>query len=108
MRRRYLKLLLLLAVALPSAARADIGIVLNSSVGSGGDWFTNSGHSSVYLSRICAETPVKARMCGPGEMGSVLSAYSNFHEAMPYEWNLIPVSVFLYGEIGRVSGRERV
>jgi len=86
-----------LALALPCAARADIGIVLNSAVSAHAGWFNSSGHSSVYLSRVCAETPVKARLCRPGEMGSVLSAYSNFHEARPYEWNLIPVSVFLYG-----------
>jgi hypothetical protein len=97
MDRIFRSLIICFALALPCAARADIGIVLNSSVGSRAGWFTSSGHSSVYLSRICAETPLKARMCGPGEIGSVLSAYSNFHEARPYEWNLIPVSVFLYG-----------
>jgi hypothetical protein len=97
MNRTLRMLLVCLTLTLPCAARADIGIVLNSSVTSGAGWITSTGHSSIYLSRVCAETPVKARPCRPGEMGSILSAYSNFHEDRPYEWNLVPVSVFLYG-----------
>lgn len=94
----FQRLIFWLAVwLLPVWARADVGLVLNSSIGTGSSWVTSAGHSSIYLSRVCAETPVKARMCRPGEQGSVLSNYSNFHEDKPYEWNLVPASVFLFG-----------
>jgi hypothetical protein len=78
-------------------ARADVGLVLNSSMGTGSSFVTSGGHASIYLSRICPVTAVEVRLCAPGEQGSVLSNYSNFHEDKPYEWNIIPVSVFLYG-----------
>ena len=29
--------------------------------------FAGTGHSAVYLSRICAETPTSLRRCEPGE-----------------------------------------
>lgn len=81
--------------ALP--AHADVGVVLNESLDSGGDWISNTGHSAVYFSRICQETPVKLRLCRPGEQGSVLSNYTGFHESQPFEWNVVPLSVYLYG-----------
>jgi len=58
---------------------------------------TGSGHSAVYLSRVCAETPVKLRLCQAGEEGSVISNYTTLGEDQPYEWNVVPLSVYLYG-----------
>jgi hypothetical protein len=63
----------------------------------GSSWITSAGHASIYLSRVCPESPVKVRLCAPGEQGSVLSNYADFHESKPFEWNIAPVSVFLYG-----------
>ena len=34
-----------------------------------------TGHAAVYLSGVCAETPLVLRRCGPGETGVVLSRY---------------------------------
>ena len=82
---------------LPSLLRADVGLVLNSSMATGSSFWTSGGHASIYLSRVCPVTAVKVRLCAPGEQGSVLSNYSNFHENRAYEWNVTPVSDFLYG-----------
>ena len=59
---------------------------------------TGSGHSAIYLSRICPDnSPTKMRLCRPGEQGSVLSNYTTLGEDQPYEWNIVPLSIYLYG-----------
>jgi hypothetical protein len=79
-------------------ARADAGVVLNESLDTSVARVTGSGHSAVYLSRICPDgSPVKMRLCLPGEQGSVLSNYTTLGEDQPYEWNIVPLSVYLYG-----------
>ena len=52
-----------------------------------------TGHDAVYFSRICAETPVKLRRCEPGEMGTVVSRYSDLAD---YDWVAIPLIPYLY------------
>jgi hypothetical protein len=52
-----------------------------------------TGHDAVYFARVCAETPVKLRRCGPGEMGSVISRYSDISG---YDWVAIPLVPYLY------------
>lgn len=95
--------LLLIALVLCSGllcagrARADVGIVLNESLDTSVARITGSGHSAVYLSRICPASPVKLRLCGPGEQGSVMSNYTTLGEDQPFEWNIVPLSVFVYG-----------
>lgn len=54
---------------------------------------TPTGHSAVYLSRVCAETPVKLRMCSPGEAGVVISRY---HRVGGYDWIAVPLLPYLY------------
>jgi hypothetical protein len=79
-------------------ARADAGVVLNESLDTSVARITGSGHSAVYLSRICPDdSPVKMRLCRPGEQGSILSNYTTLGEDHPYEWNIVPLSVYLYG-----------
>jgi len=78
-------------------ASADVGVVLDESLDSSVERITGSGHSAVYFSRICPDSPVKLRLCGPGEQGSVLSTYSTLGEDQPFEWNAVPLSVYLYG-----------
>jgi hypothetical protein len=53
-----------------SRAYGDVGVVLNESLDTSVARITGSGHSAVYLSNICAESPVKMRLCRPGEQGS--------------------------------------
>lgn len=78
-------------------ARAEVGVILNESLDSSVDRITSTGHSAVYFSRICAESPVRLRLCRPDEHGSVMSNYINIGEDQPYEWNVVPLSVYLYG-----------
>ncbi len=78
-------------------ARGDVGIVLNESLDTSVARITGSGHSAVYLSRICPASPVKLRLCGPHEQGSVMSNYTTLGEDEPFEWNIVPLSVFVYG-----------
>ena len=82
-------------------ARADIGLMLNAKpnghVEIGFAEITGEGHSAVYLSRVCPETPVKLRLCNPGEPGSVIQNYVDYKEDLPYQWNVVPLSVYLYG-----------
>ncbi len=70
---------------------------MNESTGKGASQLTDAGHSAVYLSNICPASPVKLRLCRPGEEGSVVSNYTSFRETGSYEWNIVPLSVFLYG-----------
>jgi hypothetical protein len=78
-------------------AYADVGVVLNESLDTSMDRITGTGHSAVYFSRICPESPVKLRLCRPGEQGSVMSNYINIGEDEPFEWNVAPLNVYLYG-----------
>lgn len=90
--------LLLLAAALaPPLARADVGVLLNESLDTSVARITGSGHSAVYFSRICADSPIKLRLCRPGEEGSVMSNYTTLGEDQPFEWNVVPLSIYLYG-----------
>lgn len=78
-------------------AYGDVGIVLNESLHTSIAWITGSGHSAVYISRACPETPVKLRLCRPGEEGSVISNYTTLGEDKPYQWNAVTLSMYLYG-----------
>jgi hypothetical protein len=55
--------------------------------------FAGTGHSAVYLSRVCAATPVHLRRCKPGESGAVISRY---HGVAGYDWIAIPLIPYLY------------
>src|SRR5271170_2398357 len=52
-----------------------------------------TGHAAVYLARVCAETPVQVRLCGPGETGVVISRYNGL---AGYDWIAIPLIPYLY------------
>lgn len=92
-----LALALVLACLTCPCARADVGIVLNESLGTSMDRISGTGHSAVYFSRICPESPVKLRLCRPDENGSVMSNYINIGESQDFEWNLVPLNIYLYG-----------
>jgi hypothetical protein len=91
-------LLMLFACLFSPCVSADAGIVLNESLDTSVARITGSGHSAIYLSRICPDdSPTKMRLCRPGEQGSVLSNYTTLGEDQPYEWNIVPLSIYLYG-----------
>jgi len=55
--------------------------------------FAGTGHTAVYLARVCAETPFQLRRCGPGEQGVVISRY---HGIAGHDWIAIPLIPYLY------------
>jgi hypothetical protein len=87
---------LLSHLAIPRAS-ADVGVVLNESLDEDFDRISSTGHSAIYFSRICPESPVKLRLCRPGELGSIMSNYVNIGEDQAYEWNIVPLNIYLYG-----------
>ena len=95
---RLASVLVLLVVCLAaSPAYADVGILLNESLDTSFARISGSGHSAVYFSRICPETPVKVRLCRPDEQGSVMSNYTTLGEDQPFQWNIVPLSIYLFG-----------
>ena len=92
----YLAILCLPAV-FRAQAHAEVGVILNDSLDTSVARITGSGHSAVYFSRICPESPIKLRLCRAGEPGSVISNYTTLGEDQPYEWNVVPLSIYLYG-----------
>jgi hypothetical protein len=55
--------------------------------------FAGTGHAAVYLSRICAESPLVLRRCAPGELGAVISRYDDI---AGHDWIAIPLIPYLY------------
>lgn len=78
-------------------AAGDVGVLLNESLDTSVARITGSGHSAIYFSRICPDSPIELRLCHDGEHGSVMSNYTTLGEDQPYEWNIVPLSVYLYG-----------
>jgi hypothetical protein len=54
---------------------------------------TATGHAAVYLSGVCAQTPLILRRCAPGESGVVLSRYDGVRG---YDWIAIPLVPYFY------------
>lgn len=52
------------------------------------------GHTGIYLDRVCADGPVKLRMCEPSEPQGVMIARLNH---LQVDWMATPVLEFLYG-----------
>src|SRR5579864_7829479 len=55
--------------------------------------FGGTGHAAVYLSRVCAESPLILRRCDPGEFGAVISRYDGI---AGHDWIAIPLIPYLY------------
>jgi hypothetical protein len=73
-------------------AHASATLLLEEPYGKLG-FFTATGHAAVYLSSVCAETPLKLRPCKPGELGAVISRYDGVGG---YDWVAIPLIPYLY------------
>ncbi len=52
------------------------------------------GHAAVYFDRICADGPLKVRMCRPGEQAGV--AVARYHQIGEIDWVASPIMEFLY------------
>jgi hypothetical protein len=95
--RRALCILFVLASVCASWARtaatpSSATLLLEEPYGKLG-FFTATGHAAVYLSGVCAETPLVLRRCAPGELGAVISRYDGVGG---YDWVAIPLIPYLY------------
>lgn len=92
--KRLWALCLLMMVMLMGAARAraDAALLLEEPYGGFGE-VNPTGHAAIYLSRVCAATPLVLRKCNPGEPGVVISRYYNMSR---YDWVAIPMVPYLY------------
>ncbi|MGA8619087.1 MAG: hypothetical protein WB660_11295 [Candidatus Sulfotelmatobacter sp.] len=90
--RRGLCTLCVLLTVSASWARASATLLLEEPYGKLG-FFTATGHAAVYLSGVCAETPLVLRPCAPEELGAVISRYDGVGG---YDWVAIPLIPYLY------------
>jgi hypothetical protein len=91
--RRFFSALCLMALACSGLARASSAtLLLEEPYGKLG-FFTATGHAAVYLSGVCAETPLILRSCHPGETGVVISRYDGVGG---YDWIAVPLIPYLY------------
>jgi hypothetical protein len=90
-RIRNIAILALLALSM-GAARASVTLLLEEPYGTFGG-MNPTGHAAVYLSNVCADTPLVLRRCQPGEQGVVISRY---HRISGYDWVAIPLLPYLY------------
>jgi hypothetical protein len=87
----FVVFLFLLAAFTPEA-RANVTVLLEEPYSYDGA-LAGTGHTAVYLTRVCAETPVTLRRCNPGEHGVVISRYTRI---AGYDWIAIPLVPYLY------------
>src|ERR1700739_5043660 len=85
--RRVFGGMVLLPLSCPFFAHASATLLLEEPYGKLG-FFTATGHAAVYLSGVCAETPLVLRRCNPGETGVVISRYDGISG---YDWIAIPL-----------------
>lgn len=91
MRRVFIGLAVMI-LACASFAGASATLLLEEPYGGMG-FFTATGHAAVYLSGVCAQTPLVLRSCSPGETGVVISRYDGVGG---YDWVAIPLVPYLY------------
>lgn len=90
--RRVFGTLVVMLLLCASFAGASATLLLEEPYGTMG-FFTATGHVAVYLSGVCADTPLVLRRCAPGETGVVLSRYDGVGT---YDWVAIPLIPYLY------------
>jgi len=90
--RRASGVLVGIVLACTSLAGASATLLLEEPYGRLG-FFTATGHAAVYLSGVCADSPLVLRRCAPGETGVVLSRYDGVGG---YDWVAIPLIPYLY------------
>ncbi len=85
-------LLFLVSMAATGKAFGDAALLIEEPYGLFGS-INPTGHSAIYLNRVCAETPTMLRRCNPGETGVVISRYSRIRKL---DWVAIPLLPYLY------------
>ncbi|MET0166602.1 MAG: hypothetical protein ABW318_16550 [Vicinamibacterales bacterium] len=90
-------LVLSVVLATPTTSRADIGVIVLEPIGALG-FFTRVGHAGTYFSNICQDgSPIRMRLCLPGESGGVVSKYSPLSEHEDYDWAIVPFEEYMHG-----------
>ena len=94
MKRCNLSFAMWVVVALATArsAHANVALLVEEPYGLFGG-VNPTGHSAIYLNRVCAESPTVLRRCEPGETGVVISRYSGIRK---FDWVAIPLLPYLY------------
>lgn len=75
-------------------AHASVTVLVGEPFGSFGTMMP-TGHTSIYLDRVCADGPLKVRMCAPGEPAGV--AVARLDAIGKVDWVVSPILEFLYG-----------
>lgn len=92
-----LLLIVSLVLGAASTSHGEVGAIVLEPVGALG-FFTRVGHAGTYFSNICPDgSPVKMRLCRPGERGGVVSKYSPLSEYEDYDWAIVPFDEFMHG-----------
>src|SRR6266566_1228910 len=84
--------LLLLLLCLTPQVHADVTVLLEEPYSYDGA-FAGTGHTAIYLTRVCAASPTLLRRCKPGELGVVISRYNRIGQ---YDWIAVPLLPYLY------------
>ncbi len=74
------------------SARAGVTLLLEEPFGTFGR-MNPTGHAAIYLSNVCAASPLTLRRCHAGEQGVVISRYDRVDG---YDWIAIPLLPYLY------------
>jgi len=107
MRKSFFTVLFLFAAL--AGAHANAAFLLAEPHGPKGK-FNPTGHAAVYLSSVCADSPIYLRPCEAGEAGVVISRYKKISG---YDWLAIPLVPYLYAvgsieEIPQSADRQLV
>jgi hypothetical protein len=82
----------MLSLGVTARAHGSAAVLLEQPYGSLNIYFP-TGHSAIYLDHVCAETPLKLRVCRADEQGVVLSRYDGIGG---FDWVAMPVIPYLY------------
>jgi hypothetical protein len=92
---RVLLLIFSFVLAIPNPSRADVGVIVLEPISALG-FFTRVGHAGTYFSNICQDgSPIKMRLCLPGERGGVVSKYAPLSEHE--DWAIVPFEEYMHG-----------
>lgn len=79
--------------AMAGSAHGSVTVVVGEPFGAMGTLLP-VGHTGIYLDRVCADGPVRLRMCMPGERQGVVIARLN---RLQVDWIATPILEYLYG-----------
>jgi hypothetical protein len=86
------RILAILFLAGATRLSAGVALLVSEPIGRFG-FFSPTGHASIYLSGVCAETPTLLRLCQTGETGVVISRYNRISG---HDWIAVPLLPYLY------------